>query len=247
MDAYVNGGLARAVACVKARENAARVCLIGCCLGGFLATVYSGLHPDDVSHLVPFAMPFEMRPALSSAAAAYLVRAYGNVPAWWIRATMNSRVANPFARPAYLAKELREPELAQSFDAPVKRVLDQWFASDVPFAGRLFCELTDAWENSDLARGRLQVAGKHVSLGDIRCPVLNISAENDAVAQDNTSLIEHVGSTEASNVSFPTGHLGLMVSRAAHETLWPDVATWLHGTDRSDKFWRSAPRFASHA
>src|SRR5436190_11479091 len=94
--AYVIGELARAVDCVKARENVQRVSVVGCCLGGFLAAVYCALYPHNLAHLVPLAMPFEMRPALSSAAAAYLVGVYGNIPAWWIRATMNARVANPF-------------------------------------------------------------------------------------------------------------------------------------------------------
>jgi polyhydroxyalkanoate synthase len=235
MAAYVNGELARAVELVKARDGAQAVSMIGCCLGGLLAACYCALHPQDVGHLVPFALPFEVQPLLTPAAAAYLVSLYGNVPAWWMRATMNARVASPFDRPAYLAQELDEPGLALSVDAPVQQALDRWFASDVPFAGRLFCELAYAYEHSQFARGEFEVAGRRVALADIRCPVLNISAERDKLVQNSASFIDHVGSEEASNISFPTGHLGLMVSRSAHEALWPRVGAWLRSTGASGK------------
>ena len=68
-------------------------------------------------------------------------------------------------------------------------------------------------------------ANKRVALENISCPVLNISAERDRLVppQESASFIEHVGTSEASNLVFPSGHLGLMVSRAAHERLWPYV------------------------
>ena len=241
MAAYVNCELARAVELVKAREGAQTVSMIGCCLGGLLATVYCALHPHDVGHLVPLALPFEGQPLLPPAAAAYMVSVYGNVPAWWIRAALNVRVANPFLRPAYVARELGEAELAHAADTPVQQALDRWFASDVPFAGRLFCKLAGMYQRAELARGMLEVGGRHVALADIYCPVLNISAERDALVQDSAPFIEQVGSAQAKTLSFATGHLGLMVSRSAHETLWPRVATWLRRT-MSDSSPRAPPR-----
>ena len=83
---YVNRDLARAVECVRRREHVDRVSLVGCCLGALLAAIYTALYPQNVQHLVPFALPFESRPLLAPGAAEYLARMYGNVPAWWLSA-----------------------------------------------------------------------------------------------------------------------------------------------------------------
>ena len=92
MAAYADCELAHAVEVMKARDGAQTVSMIGCCLGGLLAAVYCASHPRDVEHLVPFGLPFEVQPLLPPAAAAYMVTLYGNVPAWWIRATLNVTV-----------------------------------------------------------------------------------------------------------------------------------------------------------
>ena len=231
LQAYVCEDLARAVECVRTRERVDRVSLVGCCLGGFLAVIYAALYPRNVKRLVPFALPFESRPPFAPAAAEYLARAYGNVPAWWIRAGMNARVANPLELPAFLAEELDEPELATvGAQSAVQSMLERWFGSDVPFAGRLFCEVMgDAYGDAQFAENRLWVGDRRVALEHIRCPVLNISAERDRIVppHDNAAFIERVSGREASNLVFPSGHLGLMVSHAAHEKLWPHVGRWL--------------------
>src|SRR6185503_9813320 len=89
---YVQRELANAVECIRRRERVRRVGLVGCCLGGFMASVYAALHPRNVERLVVFALPFESRPPFVPAMAEYVVRVYGNVPASWIRAGLNARV-----------------------------------------------------------------------------------------------------------------------------------------------------------
>lgn len=237
---YVDCDLASAVECVRRREGVERISLVGFCLGGLFAVIYAALHSASVERLVPFALPFESPPPFTPGAAAHLVGLYGNVPGWWIRMTMNSRVANRFRVPAFLAEELGEAELAQpggGEPTDVQCMLERWFGSDVPLAGRLFCEvMQDAFGDSQFAQGRLHVGDRRVALEQIECPVLNLSAEHDRLVppRDSASFIERVGSRDATNLVFPNGHLGLMVSRAAHERLWPYVGTWLRA-DRADR------------
>jgi polyhydroxyalkanoate synthase len=249
---YIEGDLARAVACIRGREHVDRIALVGSCLGGFLAAVYAALHPQHVDRLVTFALPFQSRPPFAPAAAEYFAAVYGNVPAWWIRAALNSRVADPRRLPAYLAAELAEPELAQRADGPeaaaVRHALETWFASDVPFAGRLFLDvMAEAYGRGRFAADRLMVGDRRVALGEIRCPVLNVCAERDQLVppEESAPFVRHVGGGDATTLMFPCGHLGLMVSRGAHEDLWPRVCRWLRGQPVSMGSVESAAHSAS--
>ena len=233
---YVERELANAVECIQHRERMRGVALVGCCLGGFLATVYAALHPQNVERLVVLALPFESRPPFVPAVAEYLVRAYGNVPAWWIRAGLNVRVADPRRLPGFLATELGEPELAQPTDGSeavaLQQAVETWLGSDVPFAGKLFLEVMgDAYGRGQFAASGLMVGELRVALGGIRCPVLNICAEHDKLVpvEDSLAFAKHMGDCEVSNLVFDCGHLGLMLSRAAHANLWPHVGKWLRG------------------
>lgn len=233
---YVERELASAVECIRDRERVRRVGLVGCCLGGFMAAVYAALHPRNVERLVVLALPFESRPPFVPAVAEYVVRVYGNVPASWIQAGLNARVADPRRLPGFLATELAEPELAQPTDGSeavaLQHALETWFGSDVPFAGQLFLEVMgDAYGRGQFAASQLMVGEQHVTLGHIRCPVLNVCAEHDRLVpvEDSLGFVKHVGSREASNLVFACGHLGLMLSRPAHDSLWPHVGKWLRG------------------
>jgi polyhydroxyalkanoate synthase len=233
---YMESDLAGAVECVRRRERVDRIALVGVCLGGFLATVYSALHPQHVDRLVTFALPFQSRPPFAPAAAEYFAAVFGNIPAWWIRAGLNAHVADPQHLPAYLAAELSEPELAQRPQSPgaaaVRHSLETWFASDVPFAGRLFLDvMAEAYGRGRFAADLLMVGDRRVALGAIGCPVLNVCAERDHLVppEESAAFVRHVGSRDATTLTFACGHLGLMVSRGAHKDLWPRVCKWLGG------------------
>jgi len=233
---YVERELAIAVERIQRRERVKRVRLVGCCLGAFVATVYAALHPKNVERLVVCALPFESKPPIVPAMAEHLTRVYGNVPAWWIRAGLNKRVADPSRIPAFLATELAEPELEHPADGSEANALapafEEWLDSDVPFAGRLFLDIMgDAYGRGQFAASRLIVGGRPVALARIRCPVLNICAEHDKLVpvEDSLAFGKHLGSRAASNLVFACGHLGLMLSRPAHAQLWPHVAKWLDG------------------
>ena len=59
--------------------------------------------------------------------------------------------------------------------------------------------------------------------------LLNVVADYDDVVHPRSSLglTDRVGSGDRSTLTFPTGHVGAMVSSAAHKKLWPQIGAWL--------------------
>jgi len=230
-DAYVNGDLASAVNHVRAHEGVERVPLVGFCFGGLLALLYAALHPENVARVVPVAVPIEMESPFAPTIVEYVVRMFGNVPGWWIRAWLNAGVPGPAQLSRYIADELEESALIRTAaGARVARALQPWLDSDVPLAGQVFREaMCNAYWSRDLARSRLRVGGHLAALESIECPVLNVSGERDKLVPpvSGNALVERLGRELVTNLVFPATHLGLLLGAAAHRELWPSVGAWL--------------------
>lgn len=229
--AYIDD-LAQAVTCVCERERIRHVSIVGICFGGLLSLIYAALNPDSVAHVVPVAVGIERQNLVPPVVIEQITLLNGNVPAWWIRGAVNARVPMRALLPQYFAEELDEPKFAKMDDTRKRlyRKLEQWIYSDMPFAGQLARDIMrDIYWDGQLATGQLQVGDRHVALDQIRCPVLNVSGARDQlVPPKNTArLINCVSSSYARNLVFPTGHIGLMASRAAHDDLWPRMCVWL--------------------
>jgi polyhydroxyalkanoate synthase len=75
----------------------------------------------------------------------------------------------------------------------------------------------------------MKVGKDTIDLKNITMPVLNIiGTEDDLVPPSaSKSIINVIGSVDKKLIEFPTGHVGLCISKDAHEKLWPEVGRWL--------------------
>jgi len=240
-DAYVNGDLANAVRAVQIHAGVEQVSLLGYCFGGLLATMYTALHPETVENLLSLTLPLDMsvgkiplfglldnlRPETFDLIAA----TYGNCPAWFMKASFTAMAPVHHALDKYVGLHRNQDKEGY---AEMFVLFERWRNSDVPLAGRIFREMTrDIFQQNLLKQNRLRVGGETVDLRRITCPVLNVVGEYDDVVHPQSSLplLECVGSADKVNLLFPTGHVGAVVSTAAHKKLWPQVGQWLR--DRS--------------
>ena len=93
---------------------------------------------------------------------------------------------------------------------------------------------SDLFKRNLLAKGELKIGGRVVDLQNITCPLLNVVADLDDVVHPQSSLPlpDKVGSADRRNLTFPTGHIGAVVSAGAIKKLWPEVGGWLADRDR---------------
>jgi polyhydroxyalkanoate synthase len=238
-DAYVNGDLANAVRAVQIHAGVEQVSLLGYCFGGLLAPIYTALHPETVENLILdmsvreiplFSLLARLRPETIDLIAA----TYGNCPAWFIKAGFSAMAPLHHALDKYVGLYRNKDKGGYT---EMFTLFERWMNSDVPLAGRIFREVTqDIFQQNLLRQNRLRVGREVVDLRRITCPVLNVVGEYDDVVHPQSSLpfLECVGSTDKANLLFPTGHVGVAVSAAAHKKLWPQIGQWLR--ERSAQF-----------
>jgi polyhydroxyalkanoate synthase len=87
-----------------------------------------------------------------------------------------------------------------------------------------------------LATGRIPLGGRTVDLADITVPFLNILGEKDHIVPPESvdPLPSLVGSSDVEELRLSSGHVGVIVGRAAQRHNIPAMADWIarHSEER---------------
>ena len=228
--------LSRAVRRVQRTTGAARVAILGYCMGGTLSGIYSALEPASVAGLINLLGPFDFSEGGFLAHAvddrwfdASAMAAAGNIGAQQMQSGFTSlRPTMQIAKWVGFAHRARDPAARESFAA-----LEAWAGDNVPFPGAAYeTYIGDLYQKNALVHGTHRVGGRRVDLGQICCPVMTIVAERDEICPPPaaTALNDFVGSENKTVVSVPGGHVGAVIGSRAARELYPAVAQWLRET-----------------
>jgi polyhydroxyalkanoate synthase len=242
LEDYVCRLLDGVVAHVLRTHRGERLHLLGYCMGGTLATMFTALAPERVSTLTLLAAPigFDGRESLLNV---WVDRQYfdvdafidanGNCPAWFLQGCFLAMkpVQNLLEKGLALHEMLSESRALPSYFA-----MERWINDNIPVAGETFRQFVKHfYQGDELVQGRFHLGARRVELGRIACPILLLTARKDhLVAPASTEKIRgHVGSTDVSSVTIDAGHVGLVVGGKAQGVLWPAATRWL--ADRSTR------------
>ena len=240
-ETYVNEDLGNAVRAVQIAEGVEQVTVLGYCFGALLALLYTAAHPEHVRNLITLTIPFDMgrrelafynlMDGMTDAAVELIAQVYGNCPAWMVNGGFVAMAPVHHALDKYvgLYRNAKRDGYAEMFE-----LFERWMQSDVPLAGQIFRELVkQVFKRNALVNGEFKLGDRLVDLKEVTCPLLNVVAEYDDVVHPQSSLPlpEYVGSADKRNLTFPTGHLGAVVSAGAIGKLWPQVGEWLAARD----------------
>jgi polyhydroxyalkanoate synthase len=236
---YVDGLVRRCVRTICAITDEREINLIGYCLGGTLALLYSALYPETVRRLVLLTTTVDGD-------------VEGGIP--WVAHRMGlagEDYDNPRLVPAAEVKSWFEM-LAPGSNSLVGRVSDLWdrlgdsperlrevrtmasWVDDVvPAPGRLLAELyrkLGPGANGLLNRSAT-VGDRAVDLDRVTMPVLSVSAEKDTIAPPaGVDAVRRIV-PHAEIVRLPGGHVGIVAGRAA-AALWKRTVEFLGEGDK---------------
>lgn len=210
-----------------------KISLFGYCWGGIFALGYAAMHPEIVKNLILHATPVDFGKTdtvienfTKHIDADYLVDTLGNVPGSLINMAFILR--NPvdavlkywtfFSKP-------RNPEEMMQFFA-----IETWLYDSRPIIGEIYKEIVNKiYKKNLLIKNELKIGSKKIGLNNITMPVLNIVGLKDDLVppESSRSIMDNIKSTDKQLIEFPTGHVGLCISKKAHQKLWPEVTKWV--------------------
>ena len=236
--------LKNVVQLIRNRSRMPHFHLMGYCLGGTLATIFTAFYPSVVKDLVLMSAPidFDGDNTLLKAWANQdcfdvdsFIDAFGNCPGIFPRSffALLDPVRNLYGKFGDLAGRMHDEEFVDSFVA-----LQQWANAHVSVAGEVFRDVVKLlYRRNLLARGQLVIEGAPVRLDRITCAVLLLTATADQLVTplSTMGLVPRICSRDVKSMSLEGGHESLAVSSKAHKTFWPEAAQWIadHSTPRT--------------
>ncbi len=235
-DDYVVGTLPRAAREVLRASGQPELTLIGYCMGGTMAGMYTALHPGGpVRNLVLLTAPCDFsKPGVmerwlapENFDADHVARAFRLVPADFLN--MGTKGLKPIQN--YVSPWVRLAERGES-ESFVRtwRAMNTWVNDGVPFAGAAYRQwIHDFYQHNKLAKGDLELGGRRVDLSAITCPVLNVSASEDHLvpAHQSEAWLHRISSEDKTALTIRGGHVGIVASPRSSGDFFPKLAAWL--------------------
>lgn len=234
LDEYITGLLGRCVQAVRRESGARAVSLLGYCMGGMMAAVYSVLRPADVAALVNLAGPINYhddgiysvwtRPEYLDVD--LLVDVLGNIPAELLNFTFHMvRPTDEVLRALDYWERRDDAAFVRRFAA-----MQLWTNDPTPFPGEAFRKyIKDLYQRNALMDGTFTVDGERIDLARITAPTLTIAARRDHIAPWESVAVLHdlISSADRQLIVLESGHIGMVVGSDAHTQLWPRLGAWL--------------------
>jgi polyhydroxyalkanoate synthase len=230
--------IGRAVRVAARTSGSEGVHLLGYCLGGTLAAIYTAARPERVASLVGLAAPVRFTDdgplsvwtRIPTFEVDALVKATGNVPWQLMQASFQMlRPTLGLSKAVAVIDRAWDDEFLDGFFA-----LETWGNDNVSFPGACYQRyIEELYRGDALLKGTFTLSGRPARLEAITCPVLAVTFEHDTIvsAESATPLFEQVSSKDKQRIHLKGGHVGAVVSRKASGRLWPQLAEWWAARD----------------
>jgi polyhydroxyalkanoate synthase subunit PhaC len=219
---------------IKDKTGKNKVSILGYCWGGIIALIYSALNDQNVRNLTLMAAPVDFSKD-------------NTILANWARVIDSDQIVDEFGHldgqvldigflmrnpPRYtfdkylkLFKRYNDKQFVDDFIS-----VEKWLYDTPIIPGNLYRHvINDCYKNNSLISNKMEVDGNIIDIKKITAPLLTIVAEADDLVSPESALAikDYVSSKDKTSLTIAGGHVGLCMSKIAHEKLWPEAAKWI--------------------
>jgi poly[(R)-3-hydroxyalkanoate] polymerase subunit PhaC len=212
-----------------------KISLLGYCWGGVIALLYASIYDKNVKNLTLLATPIDLEKdntILSTWAKDIDIDNYidqfGHFDGTIIDMgfVMRNPARNTYDKYASLIQKNKDLKSLKMFIS-----VERWLYDSPIIPGKFLRQMiNDFYKNNSLIKNKMKIHNKRVILKDIYMPVLTIVSDNDDLvsAESSLEINNHISSKKKTILRVPGGgHVGLCISKTAHEKIWPKAAEWI--------------------
>ena len=239
LDEYVGEAIADCVTTIANAEHRLRPVLAGHSLGGTLAATYCALEPNRASGLVLLSAPLCFEPGSSGfrdslVALARTPLSESNVTAGSLLTHISAAVSPGtffWSRWKDAALSVADPSAVE-----IHARVERWSLDEMALSSKLLNQIFHwLYDENRLCRGLLPILGRTVGPSRQNPPILAVINTLDEIAplasvapfivkspDKDSRIIEYPG-----EVGVVLQHLGVLLGRQAHASLWPQIVAWI--------------------
>ena len=236
IDDYVLNFLYRAVHMSKKHSGAEHMTLLGYCLGGTFITIYASVSLDiknDIKNVINIAGPIDLK-HLSFFNLLFkpfkkewfaLVDKFGGLPKELL--TFIFRIADPTS---YLRRPFQIINKSWDRDFLVKnQALSNFFNDFQNLPAAVFKQCFEIISSNDLVSGKIKLLDQNINLSNLQASYLAFGGSRDSfIPPDSVRATQkHISSRDFQYMELPFGHLSIMGSEKAKNTVWKTCVDWL--------------------
>lgn len=236
IDDYILNFLYRAVHMAKKHSGSDQVSLLGYCLGGVFSIIYSSVSIDiknDAKNVINIAGPLDLsylnffklifKPFKKEWFS--IAEKFGCIPRELLTTIFNLSNTGSFLR-----RPLHILDRSWDRDFLVKNnCLNNFFSNFQSLPATTFKQIFEIISDNGLVSGELKLLDQTVNLSNFKANLLAIAGSRDSfIPADSVRAIQkHISTNDFQYMEFPFGHLSIMGSDRARNTVWKTCVDWL--------------------
>lgn len=218
-----------------------KIIIAGHSLGGILAAIYSAAHPQQVAATILLEAPLHFAhpdccftPLVKATPdAGAIAAAFRQVPGAFLN------IMSAMAEPQAFGWERNMDRWLSMFDPLALSThmrVERWTHDEFALPGKLFTDIVESlYRHDSFMAGQLPIGGRMLGPGDLRAPLISVVDMRSKVIPPQAVLPFHEAAGSArkqvlcygGDIGVNLQHVGVLVGRSAHASLWPQIFDWL--------------------